>query len=60
MEISIPTVLTAALTAQGERVAAFKTWDVALAEFLKDGDVQKYRQQVNRASTVEPNQTLPP
>jgi hypothetical protein len=58
MEISIPTILTAALTAQGQRVAAFKAWDAALAEFLKDGDVRKYRQQVNFA--LKPNEIFPP
>ncbi len=36
----------ATLSAQGERVAAFKAWDAALSEYLKDGDVSKYRQQV--------------
>jgi hypothetical protein len=51
MEASLSYVLKAALTAQGERVAAFKTWDVALAEFLKDCDVPKYRLQVIRAFT---------
>jgi hypothetical protein len=38
--------IVATLSAQVERVAAFKAWDAALSEYLKDGDVSKYRQQV--------------
>lgn len=35
------------LAAQGQRVAAFKAWDAAIAEYLKEGDAVVYRQQVN-------------
>ena len=44
---SLASVVGVTLAAQGQRVAAFKAWDAALATYLKDGDVVAYRQQVN-------------
>jgi hypothetical protein len=47
--MSLASVVGVTLVAQGERVAAFKAWDAALAEYLKDGDAAIYRQKVNCA-----------
>ncbi len=47
--MSLASIIGVTLAAQGERVAAFKAWDVALAEYLKDGDAAMYRQKVKCA-----------
>jgi hypothetical protein len=38
------------LAAQEERVITFKKLDSALAEYLKDGNIEMYRQKVSRSS----------
>ncbi len=48
----IAAVIGATLAAQGQRVAAFKAWDSALAQYLKDGDVAEYRQQVHATRAI--------
>jgi hypothetical protein len=49
--MSVAVAISATLAAQGQRVVAFKSWDSALADYLKDGDVAVYRQQVSHACT---------
>ncbi len=48
--MSLTSAIGMTLTAQGERVAAFKAWDAAVAEYLKNGEVATYRLQVNALS----------
>jgi hypothetical protein len=54
IEMPIAFVIGATLAAQGQRVAAFKAWDDALSNYLKDGDVTAYRQQVSDARHMSP------
>ncbi len=46
LAMSIAALIGATLAAQGQRVATFKAWDSALAQYLKDGNVSAYRHQV--------------